>query len=364
MERYVEAVAGEARLRATERPVRTLYFGGGTPSFIGVERLRAILRAIRETYRLQADCEITVEANPCDLSAEWAAACRAEGVNRVSVGMQGMRDEDLRFLGRAHTVADGLAAVRCARAAGVGNLGIDLIVGLPGHTAEITREIIREAVEAFAPEHLSCYQLTVAPGTPLHEAVERGEVVMPDEEAESGIFMATHEMCAELGYEGYEVSNFARSPEYRSRHNSGYWAHRDYIGLGPSAHSFASPVRAWNTESLEEYCAAVGRGETPEEGHEELSPFQLATEVILLGLRTREGVSMEEMRAGYGIDLAAEKADVLARAEAEGLIRVAGGRVSPTLRGMAVADRLAVDLTPEMNGGAAGPATKERGPAP
>lgn len=347
MERYVEAVVGEARLRATERPVRTLYFGGGTPSFIGVERLRRIMQAVRGSYRLEPECEITVEANPCDLSAEWAAGCRAEGVNRISVGVQGMRDEDLRFLGRAHTVADALAAVPLAREAGFGNLGIDLIVGLPGHSADITREIIRRAVAAFAPEHLSCYQLTVAPGTPLHEAVERGEVAMPDEETESAIFMATHETSAEFGYEGYEVSNFARSPEYRSRHNSGYWTHRDYIGLGPSAHSFAMPVRSWNTESLEEYCDAVGRGEAPEEGHETLSPFQLATEVILLGLRTREGFSVEELRARYGLDLAAQKAGVLGRAESEGLIRVAGGRVAPTLRGMAVADRLAVDLAPE-----------------
>ena len=161
----------EIRLRACDRPARTLYVGGGTPSFLGIARLRAILRGLRRAFRLQPDCEITVEANPCDLTSEWLSACRAAGVNRLSVGVQGMRDEDLRFLGRAHTVADAVAAVRRARAAGFDNLGIDLIVGLPGHTAGITREILIQAVAAFAPEHLSCYQLTCAPGTALHDAV-------------------------------------------------------------------------------------------------------------------------------------------------------------------------------------------------
>jgi oxygen-independent coproporphyrinogen-3 oxidase len=347
MDRYVEAVMGESRLRAGGRPVRTLYFGGGTPSFIGIERLRAILRAIKGRFRLEPDCEITVEANPRDVTAEWAAGCREEGVNRLSIGVQGMRDEDLRFLGRAHTVADALSAVRCARAAGFDNLGIDLIVGLPGHTAETTRDLLRRAVAAFAPEHLSCYQLTVAPGTPLHRAVERGEVAMPGEEAESDVFFATHETCAELGYEGYEVSNFARAPALRSRHNSAYWNHDDYTGLGPSAHSFLDPVRSWNVDALAEYCTAMESGRLPESGREALTGHQLAAEIILMGLRTRAGFSLDRVRTACGVELTDEKGGFVTRAVSVGLLRVGRGRIVPTLRGMAVADRLAVDLAPE-----------------
>lgn len=347
MDRYVRAVEAEARLRSTDRPARTLYFGGGTPSFIGVERLRGLMRAVRGAWRLEADCEITVEANPCDVTPEWAMGCRAEGVNRLSVGAQGMRDDDLRFLGRAHTVADAVEAVKRARAAGFDNLSIDLIVGLPGHTAEATRDMLRRAVETFAPEHLSCYQLTVAQGTPLHKAVKRGEVRMPGQEREAEIFMATHETCAALGYEGYEVSNFARGAEYRSRHNSAYWAHADYVGLGPSAHSFVRPVRWWNVEDAGEYCAALERGESAEKGRESLTRGQLASEVVMLGLRTRDGFSLAELREVYGTDLAREKGALLGRAEAEGLLRCEGERVAPTLRGMAVADRLAVELAPE-----------------
>jgi oxygen-independent coproporphyrinogen-3 oxidase len=347
MDRFVRSLDAEIRLRASDRPVRTLYVGGGTPSFLGSDRLGAILQALRRTFRLQLDCEITVEANPCDLTGDWLAACRAAGVNRLSVGVQGLRDEDLRFLGRAHTVADAIAAVQRARAAGFDNLGIDLIVGLPGHTPGITREILTQAVAAFAPEHLSCYQLTFAPGTALHDAVERGEVRMPDADMESAIFMTTHQTCERLGYEGYEVSNFARMPAFRSRHNSAYWMHRDYLGFGPSAHSFLNPVRSWNTTSLIEYCASLERGELPEAGEERLTDAQRATEIILLGLRTRDGFSLEELQDACGVDLLAEKGWVLARAESDGLLHRKAHRIEPTLKGMAIADQLAVDLAPE-----------------
>jgi putative oxygen-independent coproporphyrinogen III oxidase len=347
MDRYACALEAETRLGASNRPVRTLYVGGGTPSFIGSDRLNDILHGLRRAFRLQPDCEITVEANPCDLSSDWLADCRAAGVNRLSVGVQGMRDKDLRFLGRAHTVADAIAGVQRARAAGFDNLGIDLIVGLPGHSAGITREILTRAVAAFAPEHLSCYQLTCAPGTPLHEAVARGEVRMPDADTEAAIFMATHDTCEGLGYEGYEVSNFARTAALRSRHNSAYWTHRDYLGFGPSAHSFLNPVRSWTTASLAEYCASLERGELPEAGRERLTDAQRATEIILLGLRTRDGFSLEELRESCGVDLWAEKGAALVQAESDGLLHRKANRIEPTLKGMAVADRLACDLAPE-----------------
>jgi oxygen-independent coproporphyrinogen-3 oxidase len=347
MDHFVRALEAEIRLRAADRPVRTLYVGGGTPSFLGIARLIAILRGLRSAFRLQLDCEITVEANPCDLTGDWLAACRAAGVNRLSVGVQGMRDEDLRFLGRAHTIADAVAAVQRTRAAGFDNLGIDLIVGLPGHTFGITEEILTHAVAAFAPEHLSCYQLTCAPGTALHDAVERGEVRMPDADTEAAIFMTTHQTCGGLGYEGYEVSNFARMKAFRSQHNCAYWTHRDYLGFGPSAHSFLNPARSWNTTSLREYCASLERGELPEAGKERLTDAQRATEIILLGLRTRDGFSLEELQNACGMDLLTEKGSILAHAESDGLLHRKARRIEPTLKGMAVADQLAGDLAPE-----------------
>jgi oxygen-independent coproporphyrinogen-3 oxidase len=288
-----------------------------------------------------------VEANPADVTAEWLAACRDAGVNRLSLGVQGMRDEDLRFLGRRHTVAQALAAGRRVRAAGFDNLAIDLIAGLPGHTPDVVREILMRATAEVAPEHLSCYQLTCTQGTPLHEALDRGEFRMPDSDTDSAIFMTTHRTLNRLGYEGYEVSNFARMKAFRSRHNSAYWTHRDYLGFGPSAHSFLNPVRSWNTTSFIEYCAPLERGELPRAGQERLTDAQRATEIILLGLHTCDGFSLEELQNACRVDLLAEKGWVLAQAESDGLIHRKAHRIKPTLKGMAVADQLAVDLAPE-----------------
>jgi oxygen-independent coproporphyrinogen-3 oxidase len=347
IDRYLRALQTEIRLRASDRPVASLYIGGGTPSFIGGARLSAAIDAVRSAFRLAPDCEITVEANPSDVTDDWLASCRAAGVNRLSLGVQGMRDTDLRFLERAHTVAQALAAAHRARAAGFDNLSIDLIVGLPGHTPDLTKELLTQAVDAFAPEHLSCYQLTCAPGTRLNDAVQRGEVNMPDTDTESAIFMTTHETLQGLGYEGYEISNFARTPARRSRHNSAYWTHQDYIGLGPSAHSFQSPVRSWNEESLDPYCAALERNELPAAGTERLTALQRAEEIILLGLRTRDGFSLETLRKECGIDLLAQKSAVIHDALSSGLLLHTAGRLHPTLNGLALADSLAADLAPD-----------------
>lgn len=346
MDGYLRALKTEIRLRVNKSPVRTVYVGGGTPSFFGGARLGELLDALQQTFRLQPDCEITVEANPADVTGDWPAGCRTAGVNRLSLGVQGMRDEDLRFLGRRHSVAEAVDAGQCARAAGFNNLGVDLIVGLPGHTPEITRKILAQAVAAFAPEHFSCYQLTCAPGTPLYDACQRGEFEMPDDDVSAAIFMATHETLGRFGYEGYEVSNFARTRALRSRHNSAYWTRRNYVGLGLSAHSFLSPIRSWNTTSLTTYCASLKRGKLPCAGEERLTDTQRAAEVILLGLRVRDGFSLQLLRSSCGLDLLAEKGAFLDSAESEGLLQRRGEQILPTLRGMAMADYLAVELAP------------------
>ena len=347
MDRYVSALKREFQRRASDRPVRTLYVGGGTPSLLRAESLCCLLDFLGRTFRIESDCEITVEANPADVSDDWLTGCRAAGVNRLSLGVQGMREDDLTFLGRRHTIAEAIRAAHCARAAGFDNLGIDLIVGLPHHTPTLTQEILGQAVDAFAPEHVSCYQLTCASGTPLHDAVTRGEVRMPDGDMESAIFMTVHEVLGKRGYEGYEVSNFSRTRELRSRHNSAYWTGHDYLGFGPSAHSFLNPQRAWNTTSLTQYCTLLEQGELPVEGREQLTDVQRAAEIILLGLRTCDGFSLNALRENCGVDLLSERAAVLESALANGLLHPIADRIQPTLRGMAVADRLAVDLAPD-----------------
>lgn len=343
MDSYLNALLAELRLRATPRPVATVYIGGGTPSFIGAERLDSMLDAIGVTYSLDTHCEITVEANPADMTAGWLAAARESGVNRLSVGIQSIRDEDLRFLGRRHSVDEAVSAFKRARAAGFENLSADMIVGLPGHTPEITRELLQRLVSELSPEHISCYQLTVADGTPLHDDVQRGLAELPGDETEADIFFATHQTLAALGYEGYEVSNFARTPTLRSRHNSAYWAHRDYLSFGPSAHSFIMPVRSWNTRSLREYCERLSHDELPVESSEELTRKQLAAEAVMLGLRTKDGVAITLLE-DFGYDILSQRLESLREAEAQGFIIREGNFIKPTLMGMAIADRLAETL--------------------
>lgn len=346
IERYVNALCKEIRMRSCGRPAATLYIGGGTPSFIDVLHLSRIVDLLKGCFHFEPNCEITVEANPGDVTDSWLRAAHNMGVNRLSLGVQGMRDEDLQFLERRHNVADAIEAARRARAAGFGNLSIDLIAGLPGHTPELTSKIISRAVSEFAPEHISCYQLTCVADTRLHTAVERGAVRMLDDDEQAAIFIATHETLARLGYEGYEVSNFARSSGLRSRHNSAYWSHQDYIGLGPAAHSFLNPVRSWNTEKLDEYCSSLEKDELPTLGCEELTRTQLAEEIILLGLRTRDGIDIDKLRTECAVDLPAEKSAFIADAVAQGLLIRTGTHIRPTLQGLAIADSLAADLIP------------------
>lgn len=347
MDRYVAAAVTEMALRATDRPIQSLYFGGGTPSYLSMELLRDLLDGANKSFRLMTDCEITVEANPLDATSEWLVPAKNSGINRLSLGVQGVREEDLRLLGRRHSLAQAVEAVKDARDAGFDNLGIDIIYGLPGHTPEIVRGILTEAVELFAPDHISCYQLTIADGTPLHESVQRGDLTMPDNDTESAIFMTTHETLADMGYEGYEVSNFARGSAYRSRHNSAYWTHTDYVGIGPAAHSLMKPVRSWNMESTDAYCKTLEHGELATDGTELLTAIDLASETIMLGLRTSDGIDTDALRDVYGVDLMEERASDMEKLMDAGLLIFHAPRLRPTLKGMALADQLAVELAPD-----------------
>ena len=237
--------------------------------------------------------------------------------------------------------------MKALRDGGFSNVGIDLIYGLPGQTTSEWEDDLHRAVAAYAPEHLSCYQLTYAPGTPLTAALDAGEFEALSGEAERDLFLSTHRMLDGLGYEGYEVSNFARTPALRSRHNSAYWNHTDYLGFGPAAHSFIHPERSWNVKDCDAYCDALLEGRLPVEDSETLTASQLAAERIMLALRTRDGLDLRAFTREFAVDLRATRAETLARLEKDGLIRLRGDRLQPTLAGMAVADALAVELAPD-----------------
>ncbi|MCX5903450.1 MAG: radical SAM family heme chaperone HemW, partial [Proteobacteria bacterium] len=257
---WLRAVKKEALLyRDQFSSFDTLYLGGGTPTVLDETELTSLMEYLFKTFRFAPDAEITIEANPNDITDEKLCALRASGVNRISLGVQSFDEQDVAFLRRRHTVEEAVSALALIRASGFASVGIDLICGIPGQTIAAWRATLKQAV-SFQPEHISCYQLTMAEGTAFWEMQEKGLMRLPDEEESENLFLTTARFLEENGYLHYEISNFARGEENRSRHNQKYWQHVPYLGLGPSAHSFQDGKRWWNVRSIKKYCASLEAG--------------------------------------------------------------------------------------------------------
>jgi oxygen-independent coproporphyrinogen III oxidase len=338
---YLTALRSEMNFyRAWSASFDTLYIGGGTPSVLAAEELEKLIADIRGTFAVSSDAEITVEANPADLTEGLLSALRRAGMNRINIGCQSFDDDALAFLGRRHTARQAEEAVRLVREAGFDRIGLDLIYGIPGQGMEEWQATLGEAV-ALNPGHLSCYQLTLEAGTPLAERCQRGEVLLSGETAQADFFFWTSERLDEAGYLHYEVSNFAR-PGQESRHNRKYWDHSPYLGLGPAAHSFDGRTRRWNHRSVSAYLKDLAAGKAPVADSEWLNDEQLRLEALFLGFRTRRGIDLEDFRQRYGRDLLMQKRGILTRLSGEGLVEIIDGFLRPTRAGMAVADSLAL----------------------
>jgi len=300
MEDYTAALCrhiASAAPKAAHHTVDTVYFGGGTPSYLGAERLSRILRTIFDHYAVSPSAEITFEANPdsaCD--ASMLSALRQTGFNRISLGMQSADDKELQAIGRIHTHAQTEAAVAAARAAGFDNLSLDLIYGLPEQTMARWQANLAAAM-ALEPEHLSCYGLKVEEGTPLH--ARRHAVSLPDDEAQADFYLCTVDDLAKQGYAQYEVSNFAK-PGRESRHNLKYWVLGEYLGFGPGAHSDFGGERFACGRDLAAYIAGTETGGPPLSEREILSPAQREGEWLMLNLRTAGGLVPAEYENRFG----------------------------------------------------------------
>jgi putative oxygen-independent coproporphyrinogen III oxidase len=331
---YLAALDTEARLYREQFPAfDTLYLGGGTPSWLGDAHLAQLMKNLRRHFAFAPNSEITIEANPDDITADKLALFRDLGINRLSLGVQSFDEAELRLLGRRHTAARTRRALGFIRAAGFANLGLDLIYGLPGQTLDAWLKTLETAL-SFAPEHLSCYQLTLTDDTPMGRMAAAGQVRLPNEETQREFFLRSARLLEERGYLHYEVANFAREEKYRCRHNLKYWTHVPYLGLGPGAHSFHGRRRWWNFPSVEKYGAALNAGRPPVAGAESLTPAQIRLEALYLGFRTREGVGLATIREQpHG-----ER--ILRKLTQAGLVRVRRHRVVATAPGLVVADRL------------------------
>ncbi|MBS6457990.1 MAG: radical SAM family heme chaperone HemW [Firmicutes bacterium] len=328
LERHLAEVAPQAECHKAD----TVYFGGGTPSYLGAERLCRLLGSIRKLYKVDKHAEITLEANPDSATdRKTLKRLRKAGFNRLSLGVQSMDDALLQTIGRIHTRQQVQEAVAAARKAGFKNLSLDLIYGLPGQTMEGWEKTLSDAV-SLHPEHLSCYGLKLEEGTPLYR--RQGELTFPDEDMQADMYLYTVEFLKQCGYEQYEISNFAK-PGFASRHNLKYWLLQEYAGFGPGAHSDFGNVRYGYARDLERYL----KGELVLQESETVDSDEREREYLMLRLRTVQGVDPREFEYRFRQRFA-PLAALLQQCAREGLAEQGGNGWHLTAKGFLVSNRI------------------------
>lgn len=339
----MRAIGKEAVLRKAylNEMVETIYWGGGTPSLLGIQEITWILQQLKENYAISPKAEITLETNPDDITPGKLLAWREAGINRLSIGIQSFEDKDLQWMNRAHTAAQSLRSIQQAKEAGFTNITIDLIYGTPGLSDEQWKKNIETALALQIP-HLSCYALTVEPKTALAGMIRKQVVADVNPEQQARQFTLLTQKTALAGMEQYEISNFAQ-PGFRSRHNSSYWQGKPYLGLGPSAHSYNGVSRQWNIANNSLYLAAIDKGEIPFE-QEVLTDMQQLNEYIMTGLRTIEGVSLEKVTAQWGMEKAAALQKSAEKYITRSQVRFTKGSLQLEEAGKFFADGIAADL--------------------
>lgn len=323
------------------RFVDTVYLGGGTPSLFGVKRLVKLLNNIEKLWNISSKAEITLEANPDSLDFSMLKTLRKEGFNRLSVGIQATQQDLLNTLGRIHTAEQGADCVRDAQKAGFDNISVDLMYGLPGQTAEMLFESLQTVV-TWNVQHISVYGLTLEPNTPL----ALSNTVLPDEETQAKLYLATVDFLTRNGFEQYEISNFCR-PSRHSRHNMKYWTLEQYIGFGPSAHSDFGGKRYGYTKNLDAYINGVTDNDAIIEEMTEISPIERSGEYIMLGLRTARGISGNDYTRSYRVsfDTIEER---LERLEKLGVTARVSDRWRLTPKGFLLSNRVIGELLREV----------------
>jgi len=302
---FVDALLTEIELRKSvfdQQTINSIYFGGGTPSLLSEEDLTRIFETLFTSFRVSPLAEITLEANPDDLSPDKIKVLKNTPINRLSIGIQSFRDEDLRFMKRAHNAKEALSSIKSCKQAGFTNLSVDLIYGTPGMDTSAWLENLNIAFDLDIP-HISSYALTVEPNTELHHQILHQKVSNVDENQSAAQFELLTSQMKRNGYEQYEISNFCKPGAY-SKHNSSYWKKDMYLGLGPSAHSFYDNKRLWNVSNNTKYVKSLAQNLLPLQ-EEVLSLEDRYNEYVMTSLRTRWGCSIAEIETNFSSELAA-----------------------------------------------------------
>ena len=344
MKPVLQAIRSELRMRKDElsgMTVSSVYFGGGTPSLIGNGEFMAFFDLIYTEFRIAPDAEITLEANPDDLDHNRLIELYRSPVNRLSIGVQSFRDEDLRLMNRAHDSNQALRCIPEAADVGFGNISVDLMFGLPGLDNEAWMYNVTTALD-MPVTHLSCYGLTVEPRTALHAFILKGRYPAPDEAVAAWQYRWLLEEADRKGLPWYEISNFSK-PGFASRHNTSYWQGSPYLGAGPSAHSYDGKTRSWNISNNARYVKAVTSGERLAET-ESLGVNERFNETVLTSLRVRTGLSLTDIRNNFGTEYARQLGKAAESFLESGWLSATGDRLAITTEGLLFADRITSSL--------------------
>lgn len=340
----IQAIARELALRQEYlqgQTVHTVYFGGGTPSLLTQAELRLLLQTIKDLFIVSEDVEITLEANPDDLSPAKLQELRDAGINRLSIGLQSFHEPHLRLMNRAHNATESLQCVKDAQAVGFDNITVDLIYGIPAPDHSIWLDDLK-TLFSLNVQHVSCYALTIEPDTALGRWSKKGSFKPSEDEFTAQQFEILLEQMRAHGFVQYEVSNFSR-PGYESRHNSNYWRGVHYLGVGPSAHSFNGPSRQYNVSHNRKYTEAIEQDVVPFE-LEELTLADQANDYLLTTLRTIWGCDLNVLRDRYGYDVQASHTAYLQELSQKGLASIENDVLYLTDQGKLLADQITLDL--------------------
>jgi oxygen-independent coproporphyrinogen-3 oxidase len=353
---YVDALRRELEAQLTPfaeqgRALDTIFFGGGTPTFLDTDSLENILQTCCDSIPIGPNAEITIEANPStiagpdhnpELSPAKLERLRRAGCNRLSIGVQSFDENCLRVLGRVHSADEAKETFRLARQAKFDNISIDLMFAVPEQTMAVWRQTLSEAME-LEPDHISAYCLTYEKETPFYRWREAGRLKPLAEDVEAAMFETTIETLTNAGYEQYEISNFARAGK-RSQHNQIYWRGEEYVGAGAGAHGYLNGVRYWNEKLPQGYMERVAKNGCAVVGSEQLSPRQQLGEALMLGLRLLDGVHLDDMAARFQLDLRAVFRCEMNRLQELGLLHQQNGRLSLTRRGLLFANQVFMEF--------------------
>jgi oxygen-independent coproporphyrinogen-3 oxidase len=341
-DKMIDAIHAELKLRKKEaqRPLETIYFGGGTPSVLSKEHIVGMLDQVHQHYDVIQSPEITLEANPDDLTLEYMQALQEAGINRLSIGIQSFHDSELKLMNRAHNASQALSSVTLAKKE-FDNVSIDLLFGNPNTTLDDWKRNLDHALQLEVP-HISSYALTLEPKTALERFVDNGVVSLLDENVVEAQFHHLVDTLTQAGYDHYELSSFGK-PGYHSQNNTGYWQGKTYLGIGPSAHGFDGNQRYWNVSNNASYMQQIIKGELPQT-IEKLSVVDIFNESIMIGLRASWGVSLQAMENKLGLRYRQHLEDQAKRFMDEGLLHIENNALKTTRKGAFLADGISAEL--------------------